>query len=136
NGGCRIRRISCEHAERVSRVLRQALDPRDSTRLARRLFHILDAAELDARASDRRLARQSLACVSLGLALEMVAHLVGEILLEPGPPEQGAQPVRRVVQELTQHAFSSCHVVSSTIDTVAVKRFHASDSATSCFRPS
>ena len=92
-----------ERSNRVAQIAHDGLQPRGPAHIAARFFHLLDAAELEARAAQRRLVRHALPLVLLRLALDVEAELVVELLLDGGAREQRAQTIANVAQEFSEH---------------------------------
>ena len=79
-----------ERSNRVAQIAHDGLHPSDPAHIAARLFHLLDAAELEACAAQCHLMRYALPLVLLSLALDVEAELVVELLLDGGAREQCA----------------------------------------------
>ncbi len=104
----------------VPHVLRERFEPCDPARIAGVVLDPFDSTECTTRAQLGLGSRHPLANVLLGLALQVKANLVVELLLDFGTPEQRAKPHQ---------------VMSNTSPTAAVSFAHASTSSPSCFRP-
>ena len=79
-----------ERSNAKAQIARDGLEARGPAHLAARLLHLLDAAEFDARAAQRRLVRHALPRVLLSLVLDVGAELRVELLLDGGAREQCA----------------------------------------------
>jgi hypothetical protein len=74
----------------MAEIARHGLEPGDPAHVAARFLHLLDAAELEARAAPRRLVRHALTLVLLSLVLDVDAKLLVELSLYGRAREQGA----------------------------------------------
>src|SRR5205807_7300591 len=92
-----------ERSNAKAQISRDGLEARGPAHIAARLFHLLDAAELEARAAQRRVMRHALPLVLLSLVLDVKAELVVELLLQGGAREQRAQAIADVAQHVGEH---------------------------------
>src|SRR5206468_7573499 len=87
----------------VAQIARDRLQPCDPAHIAARFFHLLDAAELEARAAPCRLLPHTVPLILLSFALDVEAELIVELLLDGGAREERAQTIANVAQEFSEH---------------------------------
>src|SRR6185437_2855795 len=92
-----------ERSHRIAQIAHNGLEARGPAHIAARFLHLLDAAELEARAAQRRLVQHALPLVLLRLALDVEAKLVVELPLDGGTREYCAQAMPDVAHHFREH---------------------------------
>src|SRR5678816_1279426 len=111
---------------RVSRILRECFDERDSSSIAIRFLHLFNATEITARRSASLFWCESSPLVVSGQQLQMRTDFFVEPIVSATTPECGGD----AVQDGAHHDLSS-----SSRDIIATVRDHRSASIDSCFFP-
>src|SRR6185437_9135586 len=92
-----------ERSNRIAQIAHDGLEARGPAHIAARFLHLLDAAELEARAAQRRLLRHALPLVLLRLVLDVEAKLVVQLLLDGGASKHRARAMPDVAHQFREH---------------------------------
>jgi len=95
--------LGAQAAQCVREILHEMFDEADTACLSNLLLSPLDAAECSERGRARIGRRHPRGDVLRGLPLDVKAQFVVELALHGGAPDECAQPVQQIAQQIAQH---------------------------------